>query len=155
MKLQRGQTIIEAVIALTTIMLILTAIAIVVVSGLYNSQFIRNQNLANKYSQQGMEFIRNMQQNDIAQFGSYNLITTCIDEQTLTLTTENCNQVNVGGTHIRTIQLNKDVAPCQAGETRVTVASKWGSSKCPDDNTFCHASVLSSCLPYQGSSSTP
>lgn len=155
MKHQRGQTIIEAVIALTTIMLILTAIAIVVVNGLYNSQFIRDQNLANKYSQQGMEFMRNMQQNDISQFGSYNLVTLCIDEETSTLTAEGCTEVNAGGTHIRTIQLNQNVSPCQQGETRVTVTSSWSSSKCPSTNTFCHASTLSSCLPYQGSASTP
>lgn len=155
MKNQKGQTIIEAVIALTTIMLILTAIAVVVVSGLYNSQFIRDQNLANKYSQQGMEFMRNMQQNDIVQFGSYNLITICIDETTSTLTAENCDAVNAGGTHVRTIQLNQDVSPCEQGETRVTVSSKWSSTKCPSTNTFCHASTISSCLPYQGSASTP
>ncbi len=150
MKNQKGQTIIEAVIALTTIMLILSAISIVVVSSIYNSQFIRNQNLANKYSQQGMEFVRNMQQNDIQQFASYDLITTCIDENTSTLTTENCTSVNVGGTHVRTIQLNKDVSPCRDGETRVTVTSKWSSSKCPSSNSFCHSSILSSCFPYAG-----
>lgn len=150
MKNQRGQTIIEAVIALTTIMLILSAISVVVVSSIYNSQFIRNQNLANKYSQQGMEFIRNMQQNDLQQFASYNLISACIDEVTLTLGTQNCNTVNVGGTHVRTIQLNKDVAPCHTGETRVTVNSRWSSSKCPSDNRFCHSSILLSCIPYVG-----
>lgn len=151
MKSQKGQTIIEAVIALTTIMLILTAISIVVVSSIYNSQFVRNQNLANKYSQQGMEFIRNMQANDIQQFASYDLITTCIDELTSTLTTQNCTAVNAGGTHVRTIQLNQDVSPCNTGETRVTVTTKWSSSKCPNTNTFCHSSILSSCLPYVGS----
>lgn len=151
MEKQKGQTIIEAVVALTTIMLILTAISVVVVSSIYNSQFVRNQNLANKYSQQGMEFIRNMQANDIGQFASYNLITTCIDEITSTLTTQNCNEVNAGGTHVRTIQLNQDVSPCNTGETRVTVTTKWSSSKCPSTNTFCHSSILSSCLPYVGS----
>ena len=45
---QSGQTIIEAVVALMTILLIMTAIAIVIISGLYNSRFIKNQNEANK-----------------------------------------------------------------------------------------------------------
>ena len=60
-KLQKGQTMIEAIVALVTILLIVTAIAIVIVNGLYNSSYIKNQNEANKLAQQGMEFVRNIQ----------------------------------------------------------------------------------------------
>lgn len=146
---EKGQTIIEAVVALSTILLIIAAIAIVIVNALYNSQFIKSQNMANKYAQQGMEFVRNLQQNDLASFALYDNGTYCIDTSvTPSALTSNCDAMNSGSLK-RTIDFTKVSSECNTNETKVTVTAKWSSTKCPSGNTFCHKSELVSCMPYQ------
>lgn len=151
-----GQTIIEAVIALSVILIILAAIAIVIINGLSNSRFVQNQNLANKYAQQGIEFVRNIQQNDINTFASYEGNVYCIDESTVPQQLATCagDTVNVGNSHIRTISLASGISPCQATEKKITATVTWSSSKCPSSNRFCHRSELSSCLQFETSESS-
>jgi len=155
---QRGQTIIEAVVALMTILLIITAIAIVIVNGLYNSTFIKNQNQANKYAQRGIEFVRNIQKNDLTTFASFNQNATyCIDEENNTLTTTSCSDtgVNLGTTFNRTVVFSPSGGQCPNTEIKVTVRVKWVSTKCPASNTFCHKSELIACMPYAYPASNP
>ncbi len=154
---QSGQTIIEAVVALMTILLIMTAIAIVIISGLYNSRFIKNQNEANKYAQEGMEFVRSIQTNDIEQFASYGLNSTyCLDEANSRLTTSGCSAtgVNTGTSYNRTVVLSGGGGKCPGTQALVTVTVSWVSSKCTA-GTFCHKSQLVACLPYAYPQSTP
>ena len=154
---QSGQTIIEAVVALMTILLIMTAIAIVIISGLYNSRFIKNQNEANKYAQEGMEFVRSIQENDIEQFASYGLNSTyCLDEANSALTTSGCSAtgVNTGASYNRVVVLSGGGGECPGTQAKVTVTVSWISSKCAS-GTFCHKSQLVACLPYAYSQSTP
>lgn len=161
MKKQTGQTLIEAIIALATILLIITAISIVIVNSLHNSQFIKNQNEANKYAQEGMEFIRNLQRNDLATFVSLSPNQTnqvsmyCIDNVNNALTQENCDgtTVNTGESHIRTIVLSSAGGCAEGTEINVMVTVSWLSTKCPVDNRFCHKSQLVSCMPYVTSKS--
>lgn len=157
-KMQKGQTIIEAIVALMTILLIITAIAIVIVNGLYNSTFIKNQNQANKYAQQGIEFVRNIQRNDLGVFGAFNQNTTyCIDNQNNTLTRTSCSDtgVNTGTGFNRTIAFSPSGGQCPNTEIKVTVIVKWASTKCPSTNTFCHKSELVTCMPYAYPASNP
>ena len=155
--LQSGQTIIEAIVALMTILLIITAIAIVIVNGLYNSQFIKNQNQANKYAQQGIEFIRNIQRNDLRSFkdldpnGIY-----CIDETTNALI-GNCFTAgkNTGTSFNRTIIFTPNDAKCPSTQVKVTVNVKWVSTKCPGSNTYCHEVKLVACMQYEIPASNP
>lgn len=170
MKRQKGQSIIEALVALMTILLIMTAIAIVIVNGLYNSQFVKNQNEANKYAQQGMEFVRNIQRNDLQTFANYYggtsddptdpddtnipdgpLPLLCIVPTGTTLVAdtnpETCSEtgVNLAGVYNRTVSFSLPGEDCQVNEIKVTVTVKWSSSKC-GQNTFCHQSQLQSCM---------
>ena len=158
MQKQKGQTLIEAIVALVTILLIITAIAVVLTNGLYNSQFIKNQNEANKYAQEGMEFVRSIQKNDLASFGSYNQNATyCIDEVNNILSTTNCSTttINTASSYVRTIAFSTGGAQCSATEIKVTVTVSWSSSKCTSSSTFCHKSELVSCLPYQYPATVP
>ena len=158
MKKQKGQTLLEAIVALATILIIITAIAVVIVNALYNSQYIRSQNEANKYAQEGIEFVRNIQKNDLGAFGSFNQNTTyCIDEENNTLTTTGCDTaaVNTGTSHIRTVTFSPGAGQCIASEVKVGVTVAWSTSKCPSTNTFCHKSELVSCMPYQYPASQP
>ena len=163
-KKQSGQSMIEAIVALVTILIIITAIAIVIVNGLYNSTFIKNQNEANKLSQQGMEFVRNIQKNDLQAFRQYatNPGNYCVDEVNSLLTTENCleNTVNVGSNFNRIIVFSPGISECESpnintNATEVTVTVSWSSSKCSSNNTFCHQSKLVSCMPYIYPASNP
>lgn len=155
---QKGQTIIEAIVALMTILLIITAIAIVIVNGLYNSQFIKNQNEANKYAQQGIEFVRNIQRNDLNKFGNLDQNSVyCIDTVDNLLTTTDCNDTsaNTGTTFNRTVIFTPSGGQCPNTEIKVTVRVKWSSSKCPSSNTYCHKSELIACMPYAYPASHP
>ena len=165
-KNQKGQTIIEAMVALMTILIILTAIAIVIVNGLYNSRFIKNQNEANKYAQQGIEFVRNFQKNDLEGFGETVLddfgeipsfSTFCIDQANSALTTQDCttDTANTAGTYNRTVSFSPPGQTCHASEIKATVTVKWSTSKCPQGNTFCHMSQLESCLPFEYPATQP
>lgn len=160
---ESGQTIIEAMVALVTILLIITALSIVIVNGLYNSRFIKNQNEANKYAQQGMEFVRNIQKNDLTTFAQYGQSSQvyCIDEVNNLLTTTNCdtNGVNTGASYNRTVEFSPAGGECldtpNNKEVKATVTVKWPSTKCPATNTFCHKSVLTACLTYIYPESSP
>lgn len=157
-KMQNGQTIIEAIVALMTILLIITAIAIVIVNGLYNSTFIKNQNQANKYAQQGIEFVRNIQKNDLVGFGNLNQNASyCLDTVNNALTTTSCSDtgVNTGTGFNRTVVFSPSGGQCPNTEIKVTVTVKWASTKCPAGNTFCHQSKLVACMPYIYPASNP
>ena len=162
---QNGQTIIEAVVALMTILLIITAIAIVIVNGLYNSQFIKNQNEANKLAQQGIEFVKNIQINDLGGFsslvknedGSISTSTFCIDEQNNTLTTNGCvaDVINTASNFNRTITFFPPGSECNSTEVKVTTTVSWSSTKCPVSKRFCHKSELVGCMPFNLPASNP
>ena len=160
-KNQKGQTIIEAVVALAAVFVIVAAIAVVILNSVNNSQFVKNQNLANKYAQQGMEFIRGIQASNLEDFstlsGSYGM-----DDEASSLTEESLT-VNVGNTHIRNIYITENEEPCintgsvlpeeqNIGLKKVTVIVSWSSGKCGSDETenrFCHDTTLVSCIPYE------
>ena len=139
----RGQTIIEALVALSIILLVITSISVVIISSLYNSQFIKEQNTANKYSQQGMEFMRSFQKNNLDQLVILASGTYCISGDALMP----CGTPQILGNHNRIIDLTKDALPCATGEMRVTVTTSWASSKCAS-GTYCHESEITSCLVY-------
>lgn len=151
---QKGQSLIEAMVALMTILLVITAIAIVTVSGLYNSQFVKNQNETNKLAQQGMEFVKNIQANDLKTFAAFGQnITYCIDEANSTLTVVNCSlsAINTGKYYNRTVIFSPGLSECGgSSEEMVTVVVSWSSSKCK--SPFCHKSELKTCMTYGTSS---
>lgn len=159
---EKGQTIIEAIVALAAIFVIVTAITIAIISAVSNSQFIKNQNLANKYAQQGMEFVRGIHAEDIETFASFSQTysygddggQSCVGTNIRGLCAGEVTTVNVGNAHIRTINFVDDEEPCLDNVTsinlkKVTVVVSWSSGKCGEDDRFCHDTTLVSCIPYQ------
>lgn len=61
----KGQTLVEALIALSILVVVVSAVAYAVVASTANSTYLKRQNLANKLSQDGMEFARNAQMNNL------------------------------------------------------------------------------------------
>ncbi|PIT89376.1 MAG: hypothetical protein COU27_00575 [Candidatus Levybacteria bacterium CG10_big_fil_rev_8_21_14_0_10_36_7] len=147
LKASKGQTIIEATIALSAILLTLTAIAITITTGLSNTQFIKNQGLASKYAQQGMEHLRYLRNNDIATFNSYieGNIYCMAENRSIVVVPGGC-QVNISDSFIRSLEFSKSAFECNNSGTKVEVSVNWSSGKCSESNRFCHESKLISCF---------
>ncbi len=162
MKKNNGQTLIEVLVALGTAVVIISAITVAVLSALSNSEFENNQSLATDYSQQGMEIVRSMRNNNYGDFkklsGTYCLAKSCTslsDSQGASCgpkgvscgqnvdlfvrevaidTSENNNCV-VNGTHF----------------TQATTTVYWADSKCTSrTNLFCHKVAITGCLSDAG-----
>lgn len=58
LKNQKGQNLIEIVVMLGVLMVVLSSVVIVTVNGLKNSQFAKNQLLATKLAQEGIDNIK-------------------------------------------------------------------------------------------------
>src|SRR5436190_1935218 len=58
MKNNRGQSLLEIVVTLGLGLIIITGISIVAINGLKNSQFSKNQAVATKLAQEGLERVR-------------------------------------------------------------------------------------------------
>jgi len=159
---KRGQTIIEGVVAVTAIMVIVSAVAVAILTGVNNSQFGRQQALATKYAQQGMEQIRYLRNNSPVGFAlasaststyCFNLVTDLSDFLNNPLTNylvtpgASCPTVNIPQDSLkRSVTFNPNSPIDCSDGTRVTVSVFWSSTKCPTANRYCHETKVVSCL---------
>lgn len=157
-KSQKGQTIIEALIALAALLLTISAISVLVISNINNSVFVKDQNFANKYAQQGIEYVRYLRNSDYSQFRTY-LGEYCLPQfssyssPNIVFSTGGC-MVNMDGGYIRSVTFQKNVSPCvknlnDPDNVKVTVAVQWTSTKCKGSTTnsrYCHKSEQVSCF---------
>lgn len=144
-KNQVGQSIVEALIALTAGVTIIAAIAIAVVNSVNNADFAKNQNLATAYSQQALEIINVLQKNNWISFSNLSG-TYCLgkDSTNLTETAFECGE-NVDR-FVRTIVITQNASNCSGG-SRVEINTSWSDGKCTDvNNSYCHAVELVSCV---------
>src|SRR3989344_5848543 len=65
---QRGQALIEALLALAFVVVIITAVVITVINALNSAAFNKNQNLATQYAQEGLDITRNMKDTRYSDF---------------------------------------------------------------------------------------
>lgn len=151
---KNGQTLLEVVIALSAILITLAAISVVITTSVANSTFIKNQGLASKYAQQGMEYIRYLRNNDYLTYKSYvpginqPFVTYCLNGSNVFGSESSCNGViNLGGVFIRTVTFEVGTGQCN-NTTQVAVNVKWKSNKC-GSGTFCHKAELVSCFSEQ------
>lgn len=154
MKKDSGQTLLEALIALGALVIILTAVAVTVLTSLNNSSFVKQQNQANKLAQQGMEYIRDqVNNNDL--FSDYSALTgaKCFNEVDTVpvISNTNCNNTANIGVFMREVSFVS--GDCDTGGAReftdgfhVKVDVYWTSGKCSSNNIFCHKQEVSSCF---------
>ncbi|MDP2638082.1 MAG: hypothetical protein Q8P26_03405, partial [Candidatus Levybacteria bacterium] len=84
----RGQTLIEILLALGVAILVLGAILVAITTSLNNTQYTKNQGLANTYAQEGMSIVRQIRDaswNNFSSLKEYADTTYCIDENSITL----------------------------------------------------------------------
>jgi Tfp pilus assembly protein PilV len=170
MKSEVGQTLIEVLVALTAAVIIIAAIVSASLNALTSSEFTRAQNTATQATQQGLEIIRNMRNENITSLSVANLPNDyyCLAKSCSALnknisscwqrTTSSCSQ-NVD-TFVRQVTVLHGSADCNAtptpvglpqgvltGNVKITVTTSWYDSKCTDSsNTYCHSVVSSSCF---------
>jgi len=149
----RGQTIIEAAVALSVVVLTLSAITLAIITSVNNSQFIKDQSLSSKYAEQGMEYIKYMRNNDPVNFSTYAGV-HCMNQDNSFLSTS-CSVVNIPAAapvYKREAEFSANDSQCAqdstsgAYGTKVTVTVYFTSTKCPLSNTYCHSSSLISCF---------
>ena len=145
-EIQKGQALLESLLALSFAVVIVTAVVIVVITSLSNTSFTKNQNLAGQYAQEGLDVARNMRDSNYTGFkalpngGNY-----CADNGEIK--TENCTvgeftkqlYIHHGG-----IDQGGEVK-CEPGSSFVSSIVSWNDSKCLN-NSSCHRVQLDSCF---------
>ncbi len=158
----KGQTIIEAIVALAAILVAISAIAVVVTLSVSNATYVKSQNLANKYAQDGMEFLRNAESAAIpVKVGATSDETSASNVDFFDLLGSYCfhenNILSPGSTATCTVgsstAFKREVyvddgcaGDISGGGKEVTVIVRWSGTKCNTGNTFCHESKLVSCF---------
>ena len=169
-KNQKGQTLLEAVVALGLAVVIASGVAVLSIYSLNNSSFSKLQTNAAQYAQEGIEIARKMRDTNYPAYQAL-LSTThyCVAKGNTTInngtTQPSCADVgsppyNIDQTYIRQIDVNKTAGACPGDLDKVTVAVSWTDGKCPllpasasDPKAphYCHSSTVVACL---GSPST-
>ena len=148
---EAGQTIIEATIALASILLTLAAIGTAISISISNSQFVRLQSQASKYAQDGMDQSRYIRNTNPSVFFSREGI-YCMNEDN-SLSTGSCTAVNIANTFKREAEFTQNPNVECGDNAKLAVRVYWSSGKCSQSNTLCHKSELVSCFVNQAGSS--
>lgn len=155
MKENKGQSLIEILLSLATIVVIITAITYAVISSLKNTEFGKDQNLSTSYAQQGLELVRNMRNNDYATFQSLSGL-YCLAKKCTTLSANPGDPCGIAGslgcgqnvdTYVRQITVEQNSGTCNSAGAKVLVTVSWTDTECNKaPSVFCHNVSLLSCL---------
>lgn len=148
--LQRGQSAIEALLALALLGAVITAITVAVTTSLSNTQFSRNQHIATNYAKEGTEVLRLLRDSDYQAFATLNG-EYCLAKNSTQLEfpaqTECKERPNLDDLYIRRVRVLQNACGTSNNLTEVTVTVTWKSPRCRDaNNPFCHSSEVVSCL---------
>lgn len=166
---EKGQTLIEVVVAFAAAAVVIVAISGAVLSSMNNAQFSKNQNQAFSYAQEGMELMKQLRNANWTLFSSYGTDYYCLDKGGTTLfpkdlaiqgcSHDGSNAQNIDGVYVRQIDIEKNASSCNPipptptpppppiNATKVTVTVSWSDSQCRNASTiYCHSSQLVSCF---------
>jgi hypothetical protein len=166
---QKGSLMIEAIVSLAAVIITVAAISVIVTLGVSNTGFIKDQNKASKYAQEGMEYLRSLEQNNYSSFiatylpsglGSGGQNSYCLGNDIndvagfIPSSAPPCNRDDDmldSGKFKREVnvidQSSSSTAEC-AGGVEVVVTVRWLSGRCDVSKaeSFCHNSTLTSCF---------
>jgi Tfp pilus assembly protein PilV len=161
---QKGQSLIEALIALGVAAIIVSAITIAVISAVGNSDFAKYQNLATTAAQEEMAYVRNLSKTDWNNFqeiysGGNLSGCFCYDASGKNLNSTNledclsrasdCTSTSDIFSHYVFINfLGQDqygAGKCFSS-AYVQTGVSWSDSKCSDASDYCHYVNLDSCV---------
>ena len=170
--MQKGQTLMEILIAFSALILILGAVVLGITKSLSNTQSTKSQNLANSYAQEGLAIIRQIRDSDWDKFFSYaEDVNHCINENLELISSDFCIDnyaIGSGEEKIfsRRAKLDHQSSKCCPDNTdtcdplvrgsEVSVIVSWSDNKCPivDDDIdldgerdkLCHNVKLVTCF---------
>lgn len=163
---EAGQTLLEILLAFSVSIMVLSAIIFGVTASLSNTQYTKNQNLANSYAQEGMAVVRKIRDSSWTQFLLYTNSTYCIIKDAITLSDPpglNCGQ-NVG-IFSREVKFEHNSQSCIADPScvgpacvkgsKTTVKVSWADNKCPVGTPLCHKVELITCFANADLKPTP
>ncbi len=156
-KLQRGSTLIEALLALTFAVAIITAVVVAVTSSLNNATYTKSQNAATQYAQEGIDIARYMKSSDYDSFIS--LATSfgggplyCPTQDGILEISDVCTKdqflIEIYIDHGTALSGGRDktgVSQCEVGSSFVSSTASWTDPKCTNGD-FCHKVALDTCL---------
>lgn len=153
-KNQKGQSIVEALIALGAGVIIISGIVVAVINSVGNTNYSKNQNLATSYAQQALEVLNTSAKNDWTAFsnlsGRY-----CLDKDSTALYHPSgsiCLRAGVPNVdnfvrEVSIVQSDGNCPNCCNGGKRVKTTVLWSDGKCTDSsNLYCHKIDLVSCI---------
>lgn len=119
---KNGQSLIEALIAMSAAVLIIGGLLVAVTVSIKSAQFSRNQTLATKYANEGMEAVRSIRDRSWALlvYGNYGLQVS--GQWSFA---SNPDTPAVGFTRVVKVE---DVAPVDANKKKVTVTVSWSDA---------------------------
>lgn len=141
---QKGETLIEALVALGLISIVVAAVATTITTSLSNIQYNENQTLATKYAQQGIESVRQIRNQNYSAFRNLDgLYCYGKDQPVLGFPQQICTTENLD-TFIRSVEIDQSPG-CANNVARVTVRVAFRDGKC-QNNTYCHIQTHNTCL---------
>lgn len=171
---QRGQTLLEILLAFSISIMVLGAVIFGITTSLSNTQYTKNQNLANSYAQEGIAVVRQIRDSGWSTFSAYSSNTayclgpSSMELKALTPPNTNCwaqSPVPAGGVFSREVKFEHDSDSCAAncpGPTclkgsKATVRVSWSDNKCPAgaSDPLCHNVELITCFSNIDQKQTP
>jgi hypothetical protein len=179
---ETGQTLLEILLAFSVSILVLSAVILGIITSLSNTQYSKNQSLANSFAQEGMAIIRKIRDSNLDKFSLFGEFTPsdhtiyCLgpnqtdlnNEDKLTSAYQNCwakKPVPTGGIFSREIRFEHQSPNCCFDNTqtcgtdrrgsKATVTVAWSDNKCLAGNPFCHKVELITCFSNIDRKSTP
>jgi len=148
----KGQGLVEALVALGAASIIIAAIAISVVSAVNNSDYSKNQNKATALAQQQLEILAQESRTNWPVFNARNGTYCAANPRVLQATIEDCTTVNsslIDNIFIRQVDIKKgDTTNCAGtiqNGTSIKVTIKWNDGKC-QSGVYCHSAYVQSCF---------
>jgi type II secretory pathway pseudopilin PulG len=145
---KKGIILIEALLALTVIVIVMTALVTALVSALSNTTYSNEQTQATAYAQEGIEIARAQKNSDFAAFQALNG-TNCLGSGATSIP-GSCSLID--GKFDREIYINSNGEDLdgnksceQANSIYVSSIVSWSDSRCGSGDS-CHKVDLSSCF---------
>lgn len=163
---QRGQTLVEMLLAIIIAAFLLVALTALILATFTNLNNNQNNSTALQFAQSGMEYIKNQEQlNPYFLNNSNNQGTTCLgsissSDQSgatdgLQLCTSSSNppyllQDSLGQQYLRQVTVTPNGGSCTSSAPYqnylVDVSVGWHDNKCSLSNTFCRITKLDTCI---------
>lgn len=138
----KGQTLLEALLAISLVMLVLSGISVTIITSLNNAGYGKTQAIATQYAQEGMEIVRKIRNSNYTGFGNYNAGNYCLSEDSSILQASGNCSPNVGS-YVRSVFIEQ--SGCGVNIAKATVTVAWTDGKC-SSGSYCHNSQIISCF---------